>query len=107
MREQAEAEVKARLERERARLEGLHNDLRQLLALPAFQRYQQHLAVKCGTFDCVEVLTSEAYRIQARRAVGVEIVKELGDADRAKAATLMAQMLFKTLEPPPKPQENA
>lgn len=102
VREQAEAEAKARLERERARLEQLHNDLRQLLPLAAFQRYQQHLAVKCGTFDSVELLTSEAYRIQARRAVGMEIVKEMGDADRQRAAVLFSQMLFQVLEPPPK-----
>lgn len=80
-------------------VEQLHADIRTLLPNPAFQRYVQHLMHKCGTFDSQEVLSAEAYRIAARRHVGVEIAAELGQADRKTAAVLMAQMLYDTLTP--------
>jgi hypothetical protein len=98
-REQDERLAQANAAERERRKEQLHADLRALHPIPAFQRYLQHLMAKCGTFDSVEVLTAEAYRIAARRHVGVEIVKELGDADRKAAALLMAQMLYDTLEP--------
>ncbi len=89
-----QAEAKAALMREQ-----LYADLRTLMPLPAFQRYVQHLHLKCGTFDSVEVLSAEAYRIAARRHVGVEIAHEMGEADRKAAAVLMAQMFYETLTP--------
>jgi hypothetical protein len=94
--EQEAASVEAARVRQK---EQLSADLRNLLPLAPFQRYLQHLMRKCGTFDSTEVLTAEAYRIAARRHVGAEIAKELGDADRKAAALLMAQMLYDTLEP--------
>ena len=76
-------------------------DLAALMPDPRFQRYAQHLMAKCGTFDSTEVLTAEAYRIAARRHIGMEIALEMGEADRKTAATLFAQMLYATLEPTP------
>ncbi len=97
-----EAQEREAQEAEAARVkakERLNGDLRQLMPNPAFQRFLQYLMAKCGTFDSVEVLTAEAYRIAARRHVGVEICKDLADADRATASTLMIQMLYDTLTP--------
>lgn len=98
-REQLEARDREAKEAAQAAMERVYGDLRQLMPVPAFQRWLQHLMRKCGTFDSVEVLTAEAYRIAARRHVGMEIAQELGEADRKQAAVLMAQMLYDTLEP--------
>lgn len=99
-REVEEAEAQQVAEQERRRLEQLNADLRVLMVQPAFQRYAQHLMAKCGTFGLSETLQAGVdFRNQARRGVGVEICAEWGQADRATAAQMMAEMLYTTLEP--------
>ena len=104
-REEAKARDEEAREKERVAKERLSGDLRHLMGDPVFHRWLQHLMRKCGTFDSTEVLTAEAYRIAARRHVGMEVMQELGEADRKLAASLMAQMLYDTLEP--EPDQNA
>ena len=97
-----EASAKAAAVRLKLAQDQLDADLRTLLPSPAFQRYLQHLAVKCGTFDLKETLQANVdFREQARRGVGMEINKEVARADARFAAELFSKMLFTVLEPEP------
>lgn len=96
--EEQEKRQAAAIERERVRVEQLHADLRVLVTDPRFQRFLQDLMVRCGTFDAQEHLTAEAYRVAARRAVGMEVLNELRKADAVAFAQLHTQMMLDILE---------
>lgn len=101
-----EAAQAAALQAEQLRREQLRRDLSRLLPMPEFQRWFQHLMVKCNTFGLTETLQVNVdMRAQARRGVGLEICTELVDADAKAAAQLFAATFADVLTPLPESSE--
>lgn len=90
-----EAAAKEAAAKERVRIS---EDLRHLMEQPAFVRYARRWIEKAGALSAGEMYSAEVYALNARRAFGMRMLKELMEHTPRQAAVLVTDLLTEPKE---------